>query len=284
MENHGNWWTYEIKSKIGWFDFSLADIWRYRDLMMLFVRRDIVTVYKQTILGPLWFVIQPLFTTATFIVVFGRVAKLPTGGIPALVFYMTGVVLWTYFAECLIKTSQTFINNTGIFGKVYFPRIIMPASYVISHAVRFVIQLCLLLMIFAYYKFVEGADIAFTWYMLLFPLIVLCVALLGLSFGIIVSALTTKYRDLSFLVTFGVQLLMYATPVAYSYTSFPEKLQPYVFFNPMSGLIETTRFALTGKGYLDLNMLAYSFGFTSIILVLGFLIFNKVEKNFMDVI
>lgn len=160
----------------------------------------------------------------------------------------------------------------------------MPASYVISHAVRFVIQLCLLLMIFAYYKFVEGADIAFTWYMLLFPLIVLCVALLGLSFGIIVSALTTKYRDLSFLVTFGVQLLMYATPVAYSYTSFPEKLQPYVFFNPMSGLIETTRFALTGKGYLDLNMLAYSFGFTSIILVLGFLIFNKVEKNFMDVI
>lgn len=276
-------WTMIIKPKRSLFDVDLAELWRYRDLIGLFVKRDFVSKFKQTILGPIWFVIQPLLTTIMFTIVFGNIAGIPTDGIPKVLFYMSGIVGWTYFATCLNDTSQTFIKNASIFGKVYFPRLALPISVVISNLVSFAIQFVFLLLFMAYFMFV-GSDIQPNLNVLLIPLLVILIAGLGLGFGIIISSLTTKYRDLTHLVTFGVSLWMYATPIIYPLSEIPEKYRIYVLANPMTPIIETFKVALLGVGEVNYFHLLYSVAFTVVVLVLGVLIFNKVEKSFMDTV
>jgi len=276
-------WTMVIKPKRSLFDVDLAELWRYRDLIVLFVKRDFVSKFKQTILGPLWFIIQPLITTLMFTVVFGNIAGIPTDGIPKMLFYLSGIVGWTYFATCLNDTSQTFIKNASIFGKVYFPRLALPISVVISNLVSFVIQFVFLLCFLAYFMIV-GADIHPNINVLLLPILVLLIAGLGLGFGIIISSLTTKYRDLTHLVAFGVSLWMYATPIIYPLSEIPEKYKLFVLANPMTPIVETFKVALLGVGEVNYYQLLYSFGFTVAVLVVGVLIFNKVEKSFMDTV
>ncbi|MFK5855963.1 MAG: ABC transporter permease [Bacteroidota bacterium] len=276
-------WTMIIKPKRSLFDVDLAELWRYRDLIGLFVRRDFVSKYKQTILGPLWFIIQPLITTIMFTIVFGNIAGIPTDGIPKMLFYLSGIVGWTYFATCLNDTSQTFIKNASIFGKVYFPRLALPISVVISNLVSFLIQFLLLLCFLAYFMIV-GSDIHPNMNVLLIPFLVLLIAGLGLGFGIIISSLTTKYRDLTHLVAFGVSLWMYATPIIYPLSEIPEKYKLFVLANPMTPIVETFKVALLGVGEVNYYQLLYSLGFTIAVLVFGVLIFNKVEKSFMDTV
>ncbi len=276
-------WTMIIKPKRSLFDVDLAELWRYRDLITLFVKRDFVSKFKQTILGPLWFIIQPLITTLMFTVVFGNIAGIPTDGIPKMLFYLSGIVGWTYFATCLNDTSQTFIKNASIFGKVYFPRLALPISVVISNLVSFVIQFVFLLCFLAYFMIV-GADIHPNINVLLIPVLVILIAGLGLGFGIIISSLTTKYRDLTHLVAFGVSLWMYATPIIYPLSEIPEKYKLFVLANPMTPIVETFKVALLGVGEVNYYQLLYSFGFTVFVLVVGVLIFNKVEKSFMDTV
>ena len=276
-------WTMIIKPKRSLFDVDLAELWRYRDLIGLFVRRDFVSKYKQTILGPLWFIIQPLITTLMFTVVFGNIAGIPTDGIPKMLFYLTGIVGWTYFATCLNDTSQTFIKNASIFGKVYFPRLALPISVVISNLVSFLIQFVLVLCFLAYFMIV-GSDVHPNINVLLIPVLMLLIAGLGLGFGIIISSLTTKYRDLTHLVSFGVSLWMYATPIIYPLSEIPEKYKLFVLANPMTPIVETFKVALLGVGEVNYYQLMYSFGFTVAVLVVGVLIFNKVEKSFMDTV
>jgi len=276
-------WTMIIKPKRSLFDVDLAELWRYRDLIALFVKRDFVSKFKQTILGPLWFIIQPLITTLMFTVVFGNIAGIPTDGIPKMLFYLSGIVGWTYFATCLNDTSQTFIKNASIFGKVYFPRLALPISVVISNLVSFVIQFVFLLCFLAYFMIV-GADVHPNLNVLLIPVLVLLIAGLGLGFGIIISSLTTKYRDLTHLVSFGVSLWMYATPIIYPLSEIPEKYKLFVLANPMTPIVETFKVALLGVGEVNYYQLLYSFGFTVFVLVVGVLIFNKVEKSFMDTV
>jgi lipopolysaccharide transport system permease protein len=276
-------WSMIIKPKRSLFDVDLAELWRYRDLILLFVKRDFVSKFKQTILGPIWFVIQPLLTTIMFTIVFGNIAGIPTDGIPKVLFYMTGIVGWTYFATCLNDTSQTFIKNASIFGKVYFPRLALPISVVISNLVSFLIQFVFLLCFMAYFMIV-GSSISPNINMLLLPILVILIAGLGLGFGIIISSLTTKYRDLTHLVTFGVTLWMYATPIIYPLSEIPEKYKLFVLANPMTPIIETFKVALLGVGEVNYFHLLYSFGFTIVVLVVGVLIFNKVEKSFMDTV
>jgi lipopolysaccharide transport system permease protein len=276
-------WSMIIKPKRSLFDVDLAELWRYRDLILLFVKRDFVSKFKQTILGPIWFVIQPLLTTIMFTIVFGNIAGIPTDGIPKVLFYMSGIVGWTYFATCLNDTSQTFIKNASIFGKVYFPRLALPISVVISNLVSFLIQFVFLLCFMAYYMIV-GSSISPNINMLLLPILVILIAGLGLGFGIIISSLTTKYRDLTHLVTFGVTLWMYATPIIYPLSEIPEKYKLFVLANPMTPIIETFKVALLGVGEVNYLHLLYSFGFTIVVLVVGVLIFNKVEKSFMDTV
>ena len=276
-------WTLEIKPVSGWLNFPIKDVWRYRDLLMMFVRRDFVSVYKQTILGPFWFFLQPILTTITFTIVFGNIAKIPTDGVPALLFYMSGIVSWGYFSDCLTRTSHTFITNANIFGKVYFPRLVSPLSNVISLLMKFGIQMLLFLGFLVYYK-LNGAPVYPNMYILLTPVLILLMAALGLGFGIIISSLTTKYRDLTFLVGFGVQLLMYATPVIYPLSSLPEKYRWIVLANPMTGIIDTFRYAFLGAGSFNAGNLIYTAIFTIAILSIGILIFNRVEKTFMDTV
>ncbi len=267
-------------------EINLKEIWEYRDLLFLFVKRDFVSTYKQTILGPLWFVIQPIFTTLIFTVIFGKLASIPTDNLPPVLFYMCGITCWNYFAECLTKTSNTFIVNAPIFGKVYFPRLIIPLSVVTSNLMKFGIQFFLFLSVLLYY-IISGDGIKPNIYILLLPLLILIMAALGLGLGIIISSLTTKYRDFQFLVVFGVQLFMYATPVVYPLSLAKEQLGKYswiVYSNPMSSIIETMKYAFTGKGTLDFYGLFYSFIASILILVAGIIIFNKVEKTFMDTI
>ncbi len=228
-------------------DLRLGELWKYYDLVMLFVRRDFVSVYKQTILGPLWYLIQPLLTTITFTVIFGNIAKLPTDGLPQFLFYMSGTVIWTYFSDCLTKTSQTFVNNSQLFGKVYFPRLAVPVSILISSLITFAIQFAFFLAFMGYFA-LTGSSIHPNWWIALSPLLVLMMAGLGLGFGIIVSSLTTKYRDLRFLVTFGVSLLMYISPVIYPASSVPSRFQILVAANPMTPIIEAFRYAFLGAG------------------------------------
>lgn len=277
-------WDVRIRPTSSFLNLHLRDTWEYRDLLTLLVRRDIVSFYKQTILGPLWFFVQPILTTVMYVFIFGNLAGISTDGLPGPLFYMTGVVAWNYFAECLLKTSNVFRENSAIFGKVYFPRIIMPLSIVISNLMRFGIQLLLLLLVILYYVFFKGFEIRPTHYLLLFPLIVFIMASLGLGLGMLISAMTTKYRDLSFLVTFSVQLFMYATPVIYPLSAAPEKAREIVRHNPMTPLIEGMRLGLLGKGDFSMASLAYASVSTLAILVIGILVFNRVEKTFIDTV
>jgi lipopolysaccharide transport system permease protein len=276
-------WSLIIKPKTSWFELHLEDLWRYRDLLFMFVKRDFVSVYKQTILGPLWFVIQPILTTLMFVVIFGKVANIPTDGAPPILFYLSGLTMWNYFATCLNKTATTFTANAAIFGKVYFPRLIMPLSNVISSLIGFGIQLGLLLVMMAFYYF-RGDQISPNAFILLMPVLLLIISSLGLGLGIIISSLTTKYRDLTYLVTFGVQLLMYATPVIYPLSFVEGKLRAVILANPITPLVEIFRYSMLGVGTFDAWHLGYSVAFTFITLFIGVLIFNKVEKSFMDVV
>jgi len=276
-------WDLTIEPQSSLFKLNLKDVWRYRDLLWLFVKRDFVSFYKQTILGPLWFFIQPLFTTLTFTFIFGNLAGISTDGLPQPLFYMAGITAWNYFADCLTKTSTVFKDNANIFGKVYFPRLIMPLSIVASNLVRFVVQMLLFLIMIGYYA-IQGANFNITWAIALFPFLVLLMALLGLGLGLIITALTTKYRDLAFLITFGVQLLMYATTVIYPLSAAPLKYKYLIELNPMTGIIEAFRYGFLGQGELTWHSLGYSTLVTLVSLVLGVVIFNKTEKTFVDTI
>ncbi|AMR29676.1 ABC transporter permease [Hymenobacter psoromatis] len=273
-----------IEPRINLLDLRLSDVWRYRDLVMMFVRRDFVSTYKQTILGPIWFFIQPLLTTLTFIIIFGQVAKLSTDGLPQIVFYLAGVTVWSYFSQTLTAISTVFVTNAAIFGKVYFPRLTMPVSIVVSNIVRFLIQFGLFLAIWLFYVVRGESSIHPNWLIVLTPLLLVMMGLLSLGLGMIFSSLTTKYRDLSMLLTFGVQLLMYATPVIYPLSSIPEKYKWLILANPMSSIVETFRYAFLGSGSFRWGYLGYSALFTVVILLAGTIIFNKVEKSFTDTV
>jgi lipopolysaccharide transport system permease protein len=276
-------WTKIIRPIRGYFDLRLPALWRARDLIMLFVRRDFVSVYKQTILGPLWYLIQPLMTTVVFTVIFGNFAKLPTDGLPQFLFYMSGTIVWSYFSSCLIKTSDTFISNSGLFGKVYFPRLAVPVSILISNLIAFAIQFAFFLFFMAYFA-LSGSVFHPNVWMLLTPVLVFIMAGLGLGMGIIISSLTTKYRDLRFLVQFGVQLLMYATPVIFPISAIPQRFQWIILANPMTPIVEIFRYAFLGAGTVNLLSLAYSFGFMLVVIFIGSIIFNRVEATFMDTV
>lgn len=276
-------WTMILRPRKSLLDVNLRELWQYRDLIMLFVKRDFVSKYKQTILGPIWFIIQPLLTTIMFTIIFGNIAGISTDGIPKLLFYMTGIVGWTYFATCLNDTSQTFIKNASIFGKVYFPRLALPISVVISNLVSLIIQFVFLCCFLVYFM-MTGSEVAPNIHVLWIPFLVLLMAGLGLGFGIIISSLTTKYRDLTHLVTFGVTLWMYATPIIYPLSEIPEKYKMFVLANPMTPVVETFKTALLGVGEINYLHLMYSLGFTVVLLALGIIIFNKVEKTFMDTV
>jgi lipopolysaccharide transport system permease protein len=282
-EAHNENWTEIIEPKTRLLDLRLRELWQYRDLVVMFVRRDFVATYKQTILGPLWFFIQPLLTTLTYLLIFGRVAGLSTDGLPMLVFYLSGVTIWNYFAETLNKTATVFRDNAQMFGKVYFPRLTMPFSIVISNLVRFLIQFLLFLIIWTYYLFQENA-IDPNRYILLTPVLVAVMGILALGAGMIISSLTTKYRDLVYLLTFGVQLLMFATPVIYPLSTISEKYKWIIQLNPMSSIVETFRYAFLGSGTFSWGALAYSIVFSLVMLVAGVIIFNKVEKSFTDTV
>lgn len=276
-------WDLILKPKNSLFSVDLKALWKYRDLLVLFVRRDFVSTYKQTILGPIWFLIQPILTTLTFFIIFSNIAKISTDSVPPILFYMAGIVMWTYFADCLVKTSDTFIANTNIFGKVYFPRLIVPLSIVMSSMVKLIIQLILFAAIWLYF-FAKGASISINPTALLFPLLLLLMAGYGFSFGIIISSLTTKYRDLKFLVQFGVQLLMYASPVVYPLSSVPEKYKWILLLNPMTTIIETFKYSFLGIGVYNPIYLVNSFIMLIIVLFVSIILFNKVEKSFMDTV
>ncbi len=276
-------WTMVIRPRRPWLDLRLDELWQARDLILLFVRRDFVAGYKQTILGPLWYLLQPLLTTITFTVIFGRVARLPTDGLPDFLFYLSGTVVWSYFAACLTKTSDTFVANAGLFGKVYFPRLSVPVSILISNLIAFTIQFGLFLA-FLFSFWVQGADVHPNVGVLLLPVLLLMMAGLGLGFGIIVSSMTTRYRDLRYLVAFGVQLLMYATPVIYPASSVPERFRPLIQANPMTPIVEAFRAAFLGAGSVSVGSLLYSAGFMVAVLFVGLVLFNRVEQTFMDTV
>lgn len=278
-------WDLVIQPKTSLFDLNLREVWRYRDLMLLFVRRDFVAQYKQTILGPIWHLLQPLLTTAMFLLVFGKIANIPTDGIPPVLFYMSGITIWNYFSACLSNTSSTFVANAGIFGKVYFPRLVLPLSIVISNMVRLGIQLGLLFVAIAYYVVTKNFSLVIGWNLLLLPLLVLFMAGIGLGLGIIISSLTTKYRDFTVLIGFAVQLLMYATPVAYPLSFLVDKpFGVYISWNPLSPLVEGFRYALFGTSDFSLAMLVYPALFMVLVLTIGTVIFSKVERSFMDTV
>jgi lipopolysaccharide transport system permease protein len=283
MAQHEQHWTEEIRSEHSLFTINLVEVWRYRDLLLMLLKRDFITFYKQTILGPLWFIIQPLLTTLIYIVLFVQVAKIDVGGVPTLAFYLSGVTIWNYFSDSLIKTSNVFQGNASIFGKVYFPRLIMPLSVVISSLMKFAIQFLLFVGVVLYYTYVTHEIQPNIW-VLMTPVLLLMMACFALGVGMIFSSMTTKYKDLSFLLAFGVQLYMYATPVVYPITAMPEKYRWIVNSNPLTGIFECFRYGYLGKGNFDPQSLIFSAGFISIILVIGTLIFNKVEKSFMDTI
>jgi lipopolysaccharide transport system permease protein len=286
-------WDLEIKPHDTVFNLHLKDVWNYRDLLWLLVRRDFVSFYKQTVLGPLWFFIQPIFTTIVFTFVFGGLAKIGTSHIPQPLFYMAGTIAWNYFADCLTKTSTVFKDNANIFGKVYFPRLIMPLSIIFSNLVKFGVQFALFLVVFVYYliqyhyfpeNLKAGDKVEPNLFLLLFPILIAFMAILGLGLGLIITALTTKYRDLAFVVTFGMQLLMYATPVIYPLSEASQKYRIFIKLNPMTGLIETFRYGFTGGGQFYLDSFVYSIVASLVLFMIGLIIFNKVEKDFVDTV
>lgn len=276
-------WSMEIVPERGLLSIPFREIWAYRDLLVLLVRRDFVAMYKQTILGPLWFLIQPVLTTLVFTLVFGNIAKISTDQLPKILFYLAGITCWTYFSESLTKTSETFTVNANIFGKVYFPRVIVPLSIIVSNLLKFGIQFLLFLVFVAYY-WANGANIQINKVVLLLPLLVVLMGGLGLGMGMIISSMTTKYRDLRFLLTFAIQLFMYATPVIYPLSTIPDKYRLIILANPITPIVETFRFGFLGKGSFDPLHLLYSGVFMIVILGFAMIVFNQVEKNFMDTV
>lgn len=276
-------WTIEIKPKKKLLDVDLKGIWRYRDLYYMYVKRDIITVYKQTILGPLWFLIQPILTTIMYMFVFGGLAGISTDGIPQPLFYMSGILLWNYFNAAFMVSSNVFTANASVFGKVYFPRLVVPLSGITSNLIKFGIQLLLFIIIYLYY-YIQGVNLNINWSLLLFPILILMIAFHAMSWGLIISALTTKYRDLTQLVTFGIQLFMYLTPVIYPLSAAPEKYRIFISLNPLTPIFETFKYSCMGSGSLDWIGLGYSFIVLMITLFLSIIIFNRVERNFMDTV
>ena len=277
-------WTLIIRPHEKLWKLNLKEVWAYRDLVELFVKRNIVVQYKQTILGPLWYLIQPILTVIMNMVVFGSIAHMSTDGVPQALFYMAGNVCWFYFSDCLNQTSSTFVTNQAMFGKVYFPRMVVPISTVISNLLRFGIQVLLFIAFYLYF-WISGSDVTLTWAMLLMPLLIVMLAGLGLGFGILVSSLTTKYRDLTILFTFIVQLWMYATPIVYPISMVTnETLRTVIMLNPMTAVVETFKYATLGQGYFSWGALGYSFTFMCVLLLWGTVVFNKVQRSFMDTV
>lgn len=279
----GENWTTIIKPKTGWFDINLKELVQYKDLIVMFVKRDFKTMYKQTILGPLWIIINPLMTTLMFTIVFGNIANISTDGMPQIVFYMLGTTVWTYFSSCLTKTSSTFTGNAAIFGKVYFPRLVTPISTVISGLINFGVQFLMFLGFMAYFM-IKGSPIEPNLWILITPLLLVQLAALALGFGIIISSMTTKYRDLAVLVTFGVQLWMYATPIVYPASQIGGKLKTLMMLNPVSPIVESFRYAFLGSGSIPWNYLGISVVTTLVVLFAGVVLFSRVEKTFMDTV
>lgn len=279
-------WDVELTPKNNIFDLKIRDVWHYRDLLALLVRRDFVSFYKQTILGPLWFFIQPFFTTIIYTLIFGNLAGIPVDNLPQPLFYLAGITAWNYFSDCLTKTSSVFTTNAGLFGKVYFPRLIVPLSIVVSNLVRFAVQFCLFFLMIGFYA-VKGANVHPNAYLLLFPFLLLLMAALGLGLGMIISALTTKYRDLSFLIAFGIQLMMYLTTVIYPLSYVKAKFPDYqwlVEYNPMTSIIEAFRYGFLGEGTFTMPSLMATSAMTFLILLVGVVIFNRVERTFVDTV
>lgn len=275
-------WDSVIQSQSSLFDLRLKELWHYRDLLALFVRRDFVTVYKQTLLGPLWFFIQPILTTITFTIIFGNIAQLSTDGAPKIIFYMAGITLWNYFSNCLTTVSSVFNSNASIFGKVYFPRLIMPLTIVISNLMKFAVQFLLFLCFVVYYV-IQGKTQP-NLFVLLTPYIIVLMALISMGIGLILSAMTTKYKDLTQLIGFGVQLFMYATPVIYPSSSVPAGYKWIMNMNPLVSLFDYMRYAYLGVGYFHIGLLVYPSFFALAILTMGVLVFNRVQKTFMDTV
>lgn len=280
MENN---WDIEIKPKKKLLDIDVKELWRYRDLYWMYVKRDIVTVYKQTILGPLWFLVQPMLTTVMYMFVFGGLAGISTDGMPQPLFYMSGILLWTYFSSAFMVSSSIFTVNASVFGKVYFPRLVVPLSGITSNLIKFGIQLLLFVSMYLFYWF-RGAPLQVNWTLVLFPFLIFLVAFHAMSWGLIISALTTKYRDLTQLVTFGIQLFMYATPVIYPLSAAPEKYRDLISLNPLTPIFEAFKYSCMGCGSLDWGGLLYSMVFMCITLFLSVIIFSRVERNFMDTV
>lgn len=276
-------WDLILRPQRSWWDLRLGELWRYRDLIWLFVWRDFVAYYKQTILGPLWYIIQPILSTGVFTVIFGNIAKLPTDGLPAFLFYLSGNTIWSYFSTCLINTSNTFTTHAGIFGKVYFPRLVIPLSIVISNLISFAIRMVVFLAFLVYFM-ASGSAVQLTLWALALPALILIMAGMGLGLGMIISSLTTKYRDLQQLVNFGVQLLMYATPVIYPLTTVQGAWRWLILANPMTAVVEIFRLGFLGTSSVAPLSLVYSAGFTIVVIFIGLLIFNRVEASFMDTV
>ncbi len=276
-------WTKIIEPTSPLFELKLKQIWAYRDLVRMFVRRDLVVVYKQTILGPLWYIIQPLLSSAMFTIVFGKIANIPTDGVPPYIFYLAGITCWGYFSTCLGGTSNTFVANQGVFGKVYFPRIVVPLSIIISASIKFLIQLCVFLGFYLFYIY-KGAMIKPNCTLFLLPVLFFMMAGLSLGFGMLFSSFTTKYRDLRILLGFFMQLWMYATPIIYPMSQLSEKYRWIVALNPMTSVVSAFKYGFLSKGDFDWDYLLYSFIFMVILFCVSLLIFNKVEKNFMDTV
>jgi lipopolysaccharide transport system permease protein len=285
-------WLFEIKPKNNLFNLNLKEVWQYRDLLLLFVKRDVVTVYKQTILGPLWYLIQPLFTSITFTLIFNNIANIETGVVPSFLFNLAGITVWNYFRDCLMATSDTFTRNASIFGKVYFPRIIMPMSIVVSNLMKFGIQIFIFILFYVIYIF-KGAVISPNATIVLFPILVLFMAMLGLGLGMIISSMVTKYRDIKFLMSFAVQLLMYVSVVMYPLSLITQKINEgkipkfvgdIITYNPMTQVIESARYMLLNEGSFSYLGFLYTGVVSSVILLVGLVIFNKTEKSFIDTV
>ena len=279
-------WLFEITPKNNFFELNLREIWNYRDLIFLFVKRDVVTVYKQTVLGPLWYLIQPLFTSITFTIIFNNLAGIDTGKVPPFLFNLAGIIIWNYFTSCLNDTSDTFKKNSSIFGKVYFPRLIVPISVVISNLLKFVIQLLIFIAFYIYFYY-QGAPISLNATVLFFPLLVVLMGVLALGLGMIISSMVTKYRDFTYLISFGVQLLMYVSAVMYPMSLIVSKIPKYgwlIKYNPLAYVIETSRYMLLNIGNISINGLVYTTVITVVLFFFGLLIFNKTEKSFIDTV
>ncbi len=281
-DSHKQQWTETIESSHSLLDLNLKEVWRYKDLVYMFVKRDFVSSFKQTILGPIWFFINPIFTTIVYIVVFGNIAKLSTDGAPKILFYLAGITLWNYFSTCLNSTSNVFTANASIFGKVYFPRLVMPLSIVFSNLMKLGVQMALFLVVFFYYLF-QG-EVQPNWWILATPFLIALMAIFALGLGMIFSSLTTKYRDLQMLLSFGISLYMYATPVIYPASSLKGIFRTISYYNPLTGIFECFKYAWLGVGDFSPAMLIISSVIILVILAIGTVIFNKVEKGFMDTV